>query len=41
VLTTKLAGRIVVRMCTLNPRTTDADIRETVARLDALARSTA
>ncbi len=40
VLTTRLRGRIVVRMCTLNPRTTDADIVETVARLDSLIRDT-
>jgi aromatic-L-amino-acid/L-tryptophan decarboxylase len=39
VLTTRLRGRIVVRMCTLNPRTTDADIAETIARLDSLIRA--
>jgi aromatic-L-amino-acid decarboxylase len=39
VLTTRLRGRIVIRMCTLNPRTTDADIAETIARLDALVRA--
>jgi len=39
VLTTRLRGRIVVRMCTLNPRTTDDDIAETIARLDALIRA--
>ena len=41
VLTTRLAGRVVVRMCTLNPRTTDDDIRETIARLAGLAKTIA
>jgi len=39
ILTTKIAGRIVVRMCTLNPRTTDEDIAETISRLDGLAKT--
>jgi glutamate/tyrosine decarboxylase-like PLP-dependent enzyme len=38
VLTTQLGGRVVVRMCTLNPRTSDEDICQTVRRLDELAR---
>lgn len=37
--TTELDGRIVLRLCTINPRTTDEEIRETVARLDAIASS--
>jgi aromatic-L-amino-acid decarboxylase len=39
ILTTRLAGRVVIRMCTLNPRTTDDDIRETISRLDELAKA--
>ena len=39
IVTTRLAGRVVIRMCTLNPRTTDDDIRETVSRLDELAKA--
>jgi hypothetical protein len=31
----------VVRMCTINPRTTEADVRQTIRRLDALARRSA
>lgn len=33
VLSTSLRGRTVLRMCTINPRTTDEDIRETLNRL--------
>src|SRR3712207_675667 len=32
-----LGGRTVLRLCTINPRTTDEEIRETVARIGALA----
>jgi aromatic-L-amino-acid decarboxylase len=39
IVTTRLAGQVVIRMCTLNPRTTDDDIRETIARLDEFARA--
>ncbi len=35
---TVLRGRTVLRLCTINPRTTDAEIDATVARLTALAR---
>lgn len=35
--TTKLRGEQVLRMCTINPRTTNADIDETLARLEKLA----
>ena len=38
VSSTILRGRTVLRMCTINPRTTESDVRETVRRLDALAR---
>jgi glutamate/tyrosine decarboxylase-like PLP-dependent enzyme len=34
--TTVLRGRAVLRLCTINPRTTDAEIDETVRRLAAL-----
>ena len=39
VLTTRIAGNVVIRLCTLNPRTTDDEIRQTVARLDDLAKT--
>jgi glutamate/tyrosine decarboxylase-like PLP-dependent enzyme len=32
--TTELRGRTVLRLCTINPRTTDDDVRETVRRLE-------
>jgi aromatic-L-amino-acid/L-tryptophan decarboxylase len=35
--TTIIDGRPVVRLCTINPRTTDDDIRMTIERLEALA----
>jgi len=35
--TTVIDGRPVVRLCTINPRTTDDDIRLTIERLEALA----
>lgn len=38
VLTTRLKGRTVLRICAINPETTEADIVETVRRLDAYAR---
>lgn len=38
VLTTRLRGRTVIRICTLNPRTTDEDVKETLARLDRLVK---
>jgi glutamate/tyrosine decarboxylase-like PLP-dependent enzyme len=34
--TTRLRGEQVLRMCTINPRTTDRDIDETLARLEQL-----
>jgi len=33
--TTRLHGRVVLRMCTINPRTTEADIRSTVGKMEA------
>lgn len=38
VFTTELHGHKVIRLCTINPRTTEEDIKETVKRLDALCR---
>lgn len=35
---TVLRGRTVLRMCTINPRTTEEDLRQTVRHLDGLAR---
>ncbi len=35
---TVLKGRTVLRFCTINPRTTEADIGETLDRIDALVR---
>lgn len=37
--TTSLRGRTVLRMCTINPRTTDDEVRETLARLNKIAAS--
>jgi aromatic-L-amino-acid decarboxylase len=38
ITSTILQGRTVLRTCTINPRTTEADIEETLDRLDRLAR---
>ena len=38
---TTLRGRTVLRMCTINPRTTEEDILRTLERIDELARRTA
>ncbi len=35
--TTRLQGRLVLRMCAVNPETSEADLEETLARLDAFA----
>ncbi len=35
---TRLRGRVALRLCTINPRTTDEDIRATIERLDRMAR---
>ncbi|GIV10599.1 MAG: L-2,4-diaminobutyrate decarboxylase [Fimbriimonadales bacterium] len=37
VSSTVLRGRVALRMCTLNPRATEADVQETVRRLHAFA----
>jgi aromatic-L-amino-acid decarboxylase len=37
ITSTALQGRTVLRTCTINPRTTEADIEETLDRLDRLA----
>ncbi len=37
VSSTVLRGRTVLRMCAINPRTTDADVEETIRRLDRFA----
>jgi glutamate/tyrosine decarboxylase-like PLP-dependent enzyme len=41
VTSTVIRGRNVLRLCTINPRTSENDIRETVRRLDALGRGRA
>jgi aromatic-L-amino-acid decarboxylase len=38
VSSTELRGRSVLRMCTINPRTTADDVRETLRRLDEMAK---
>jgi aromatic-L-amino-acid decarboxylase len=35
---TVLRGQTVLRVCTINPRTTEADVRETVKRLDGVSK---
>jgi aromatic-L-amino-acid/L-tryptophan decarboxylase len=37
--TTEVDGRVALRMCTINPRTTYNDIEETIWRMEALSRS--
>jgi glutamate/tyrosine decarboxylase-like PLP-dependent enzyme len=39
--TTEVGGRVALRLCTINPRTTFNDIEETIWRLDALSGSCA
>jgi hypothetical protein len=41
VSSTLLGGRTVLRMCTINPRASEDDVRLTLARLDVLAREAA
>ena len=37
--TSVLRGRVVIRLCPINPRTTEDDIRQTLERLDGFARA--
>jgi glutamate/tyrosine decarboxylase-like PLP-dependent enzyme len=39
VLTTELRGKTVLRLCTINPRSTEEDIAKTVEALDKHARN--
>jgi aromatic-L-amino-acid/L-tryptophan decarboxylase len=34
--TTELGGRVALRLCTINPRTTDAEIEETIERMESV-----
>jgi len=34
--TTEVAGRVALRLCTINPRTTEEDIRRTIERMEAV-----
>jgi aromatic-L-amino-acid/L-tryptophan decarboxylase len=37
--TTELGGRVALRMCTINPRTTSRDVEATIARMEAVSSS--
>jgi aromatic-L-amino-acid/L-tryptophan decarboxylase len=37
VSSTSLRGRSALRMCTINPRTTEVDVRESIERLNSLS----
>lgn len=39
IVTTQITGKIVLRFCLINPRTTQQDVRETLNRLDQIAAS--
>ncbi|HEX6910421.1 MAG TPA: aminotransferase class V-fold PLP-dependent enzyme [Longimicrobium sp.] len=39
--TTELRGRTVLRLCTINPRTTEDDVRQTVRRMERIGRALA
>ncbi len=39
VLTTQIRGKIVLRLCPINPRTTEDDVRKTLSILDQIAQS--
>jgi aromatic-L-amino-acid/L-tryptophan decarboxylase len=39
--TTELDGRVALRMCTINPRTTFEDVERTIERMEAVSRSCA
>jgi aromatic-L-amino-acid/L-tryptophan decarboxylase len=34
--TTELGGRVALRMCTINPRTTEEDVETTIDRMEAV-----
>ena len=34
--TTELAGRVALRLCTINPRTTFEDIERTIERMESV-----
>ena len=36
IYTTELKGKKVLRMCTINPETTEKDIRDTIERLEEI-----
>jgi glutamate/tyrosine decarboxylase-like PLP-dependent enzyme len=37
--TTEVGGRVALRRCTINPRTTEADVERTILRMEELAGS--
>ena len=37
--TTEVGGRVALRLCTINPRTTDEDVERTIERMEALSES--
>ena len=37
--TSVLRGRVIIRLCPINPRTTEADLRETLTKLDGFGRA--
>jgi glutamate/tyrosine decarboxylase-like PLP-dependent enzyme len=39
--TTEVGGRVVLRLCTMNPRTTFEDVERTIERMEELSRSCA
>jgi aromatic-L-amino-acid/L-tryptophan decarboxylase len=39
--TTEIDGHVVLRLCTINPRTTEDDVERTIARMEALSESCA
>ena len=39
VLTTEIRGKVVLRFCPINPRTTEDDISKTITKLDEIAQA--
>jgi hypothetical protein len=39
--TTEVGGRVALRLCTINPRTTFEDVERTIERMEALSGSCA